>query len=117
MIHQMKLYEEPFNSIKIGRKTVEVRLNDDKRRRLKVGDWIEFTKVPPDTDRLKVEIIALSVYPTFKDMYTTIPAQAFDMENVSLEEMIEQTYAIYTPAQESQWGTLAITVKRLDDLA
>ena len=45
MIHQMGLYEEPFQSIKAERKTIEVRLNDDKRKKLRVGDQIVFTKL------------------------------------------------------------------------
>ncbi len=33
--HKMKLYKEPFQQIQSGKKTVEVRLYDEKRRRLK----------------------------------------------------------------------------------
>lgn len=111
MKYQMTLYEAPFNSIKSGRKTVEVRLNDDKRRLLKVGDTIEFTKVENTQERLTVDIIALTVYPSFKAMYTQVPAQAFDTDDLTLADMLAQTYDIYTPEQESQWGTLAIKIK------
>lgn len=40
MIHYMKLYNEPFQMIKKGEKTIELRLNDEKRRKLKKGDTI-----------------------------------------------------------------------------
>ncbi|MDY0407970.1 DUF3850 domain-containing protein [Paracerasibacillus soli] len=46
MLHKMSLYIAPFQSIKSGRKTVEVRLNDEKRRKVNIGDTIEFTKIP-----------------------------------------------------------------------
>lgn len=114
MKYKMTLYEAPFNSIKSGRKTVEVRLNDDKRRQLKVGDSIEFTKEASTLERLTVEIVALTVYPSFKAMYTHVPAQAFNTEGLTLADMLAQTYDIYTPEQESQWGTLAITIKLID---
>lgn len=43
MIHEMKLNNEPFTLIKAGTKVIELRLNDEKRRKLAVGDKIEFT--------------------------------------------------------------------------
>ena len=42
MIHEMHLDKEPFSMIRSGRKTVELRLNDDKRRKIKVADFIRF---------------------------------------------------------------------------
>ena len=40
MIHEMRLNNEPFNKIKEGTKTVELRLLDEKRKTLRVGDKI-----------------------------------------------------------------------------
>lgn len=45
MIINMKLNNDPFNRIKNGSKTIELRLNDEKRSKLKVNDFIEFTNV------------------------------------------------------------------------
>ena len=42
MIHNMNLNNEPFELIKSGSKTIELRLNDEKRRLLNVGDEILF---------------------------------------------------------------------------
>ena len=39
-IHQMKLNNKPFNMIKNGRKNIELRLYDEKRRKLNIGDEI-----------------------------------------------------------------------------
>lgn len=46
MIHRMKLNESPFERIKDGTKTIEFRLYDEKRRQIKIGDQIEFSKLP-----------------------------------------------------------------------
>ena len=43
MRHEMKLNNEPFEKIKNETKTVELRLNDEKRQLLRVKDLIEFT--------------------------------------------------------------------------
>ena len=46
MLHKMKLNESPFERIKNGTKTIEFRLYDEKRQQVKVGDQIEFSKLP-----------------------------------------------------------------------
>lgn len=46
MRHTMKLKEDPFERMKNGTKTIEFRLYDEKRRKIKVGDEIEFFKLP-----------------------------------------------------------------------
>lgn len=114
MIHTMGLYKEPMESIKSGRKTIEVRLNDEKRRKIKVGDIIEFIKVPEENDTLRVLVLELNKYDTFKDMYEAIPFMEFDCEGWTMDEMIEGTYEIYSPDQEKQWGALAITIKPIE---
>ena len=43
MTHNMQLKPEPFAMIKDGTKTIELRLYDEKRRNIKVGDRIVFT--------------------------------------------------------------------------
>ena len=40
---EMKLDKEPFEKIKSGEKTIELRLYDEKRRKIRVGDIIVFT--------------------------------------------------------------------------
>lgn len=113
MQHTMGLYEIPFNSIKSGKKTVEVRLNDEKRRKISIGDSIKFTKVPESNETLTVEVLELREFLTFKEMYETIPASDFDTVGNPIDLMVQQTYEIYSPEQEKKWGTLAITIKLL----
>ena len=48
MLHKMKLNESPFERIKNGKKTIEFRLYDEKRQQIKIGDKIEFSKLPED---------------------------------------------------------------------
>ncbi|MBT2680561.1 ASCH domain-containing protein [Bacillus sp. ISL-35] len=113
MLHRMGLYEDYFPSIIKGKKKVEVRLNDEKRRKIQVGDLIEFVKVPEQDETLIVKVIELRHYDTFKGMYKNIPFDDFDCEGWTMKEMVDGTYEIYTPEQEKQWGALAITIKYL----
>lgn len=45
MMHQMKLQNDPFQMIKKGQKTIEMRLYDEKRKLVQVGDNISFTNI------------------------------------------------------------------------
>lgn len=110
-MHKMGLFDQPFQSIKSGRKTVEVRLNDEKRRKVSIGDIIEFVKVPEQGETLKVEVLDLKRYDSFKEMYEDITAEDMGAEERLVDEMVKNTYKIYSPEQEKMWGTLAITIK------
>lgn len=110
----MGLYDEPFQSIKEGKKVYEVRLNDEKRRKLHIGDTIEFIRVPENDEALQVEVIGIRKYDTFQEMYEDIPFHLFDCEGWTMDEMIDGTYEIYTKEQEKQWGTLAIQIQKIE---
>lgn len=45
MTHYMKLRENPFIAMKTGYKTIELRLNDEKRQTLNIGDSIVFQSI------------------------------------------------------------------------
>lgn len=60
-IHQMKLNNKPFNMIKNGRKNIELRLYDEKRRKLNIGDEIIFRNLK-DGETISVTILALHKY-------------------------------------------------------
>jgi ASC-1-like (ASCH) protein len=53
-------------------------LNDDKRRKIKVGDTIEFIKAPENNETLRVQVAELRKYDTFKEMFEDIPFKDFD---------------------------------------
>ena len=65
---QMNLYDLPFKQIKEGSKTVEVRLNDEKRKSLEIGDFIEFKNIETK-ETIKKEIENLKIYANFEELY------------------------------------------------
>ena len=44
MKQKMNLCPEPFEMIRTGQKTIELRLNDEKRQKIQIGDTIEFSQ-------------------------------------------------------------------------
>ena len=69
MKHDMKLKKEPFRKIKNGLKTIELRLNDEKRQKVQVGDYIEFSLIDDATQKLTVRVVALHHFPSFRELY------------------------------------------------
>ena len=69
MLHKMKLNESPFEKIKNGTKTVEFRLFDEKRKTIKVGDQIEFSKLPDMQEKLLVDVVELYRDDTFEKLF------------------------------------------------
>ena len=69
MLHKMKLQEDPFERIKIGTKTVEFRLYDEKRQTIQIGDEIEFSKLPELQEKLLVKVIDLYREESFEKLF------------------------------------------------
>ena len=106
MIHRMKLNENPFERIKDGTKTIEFRLYDEKRQKIKIGDKIEFSKLPDLQEKLLVDVIDLYRENTFENLLRKLYK--------SEEEIIEKTksiYNIYSPEKEQKYGVLGIKIK------
>ena len=69
MVQKMKLNENQFERIKNETKTIEFRLYDKKRQKIKVGDKIEFSKLPDLQEKLLVDITELYREDTFENLF------------------------------------------------
>ena len=106
MTHFMHLNELPFAPIKSGQKTVELRLNDEKRRAIRVGDHILFN------DSLEVEVLALHACPDFAGLYAAFPLSALGyLPEEEASATPDDMLAYYTSEQIKQYGALGIEIK------
>lgn len=106
MLHKMKLNDSPFERIKNGTKTIEFRLYDEKRQQVKIGDKIEFSKLPDLQEKLIVDVIDLYREDTFENLFRKLYSDE--------EEIIQKTetmHTIYSPEKEQQYGILGIKIK------
>ncbi len=110
MYHSMKLQPNPFEQIKNGSKTIEVRLNDEKRRHLVAGDIIEFSMLSDPNIRLHVTVLELLPFLTFKELFATFPPVEYGAG--STDEYVRM-YQYYTREEEEKWGVLGIRVELL----
>lgn len=107
MIHKMKLNESPFDRIKNGTKTVEFRLYDDKGKQIKVGDKIEFSKLPDLQEKLIVEVLELYQDKTFENLFK----QLYKEDEEEIKRKTQSMYEIYSREKEKQYGVLGIRIK------
>lgn len=107
--YEMHLHPEPFESIKAGKQKIETRLYDQKRRQIKVGDHIIFLKRPNSTEQLEVEVVGLSIFKSFQDLFRTIDKAKFGFDREArLEEQISSTRKYYSIEEEKKYGVIGI---------
>lgn len=69
MTHELKLQPKYYNFILNGTKRIEIRLYDEKRQKIKVGDTIKFLKEPELKESFKVKVVELLRYDSFEDLF------------------------------------------------
>ena len=70
--HMMKLNPSPFKMIKEGNKTIELRLYDENRKLISVGDTITFTNTTDSNDKLCAKVIDLFTFNSFDELYKNL---------------------------------------------
>ena len=59
MRHEMTLFPRPYASIASGQKTIELRLYDEKRQSIQIGDQIRFTNTEDASQTTLCEVVGL----------------------------------------------------------
>jgi len=118
MTHTMKLKDDPFNKIASGRKTIELRLYDEKRQAIRVGDWIEFTKISNPAKKLMTEVTALHRFPSFQALYDALPLKKCGYSGVALKHAsYKDMEQYYSPEEQAQYGVVGIELRLLNSRA
>ena len=114
MIHEMKLQAIYFNKMKNSQKIYEIRLNDEKRRLIDIGDVIIFKKEPDLTETLQTIVKDLVYFKSFREMVDTLPLEKIGFENMSKNEVESIYYSFYSIENELKYGVIAIKVEPLE---
>lgn len=113
IVHNMKLYSDAFYYIKEQNKRVKLRLDDEKRQKLRVGDYIEFVAVNTN-EKILVKITKLNHFKNFNDLYDAYPNKIVlgykEGEVVSPNDMLDY----YKIEDINLYGGLAIEFEVLN---
>ena len=106
--HKMKLTPSPFAMIKSGQKTIELRLYDEKRRAVGVGDTIIFANTESG-EVLSATVKALHVFADFKELYSSLPLLScgYTEENVGKADSSDMEL-YYTAEEQKKYGVVGI---------
>ena len=108
MIHYMNLVPSAFRKIADGSKTIELRLNDEKRQRINVEDIVVFN-CSSTKDIITAQVSGLHKFSDFEELYKVLPLENCGYNKAELDTAhytdMEQ---YYTKEQIEKYGALGI---------
>lgn len=110
MIHYMNLNDEPFNLIKEGSKSIEMRLNDERRSIIVPGDEIEFTNNKTN-EKMRCEVIEIYIYKDFKELYKNHSKRSLGYKKDEVADYKDMNQ-YYSDEKIERYGVLAIQIKK-----
>lgn len=104
----MHLGPVDFKMVKDGIKTIEVRVNDEKRRALKIGDVVQFKNLKDDSS-IEATITRLRVFKSFKELNKQVDLVKVGFsESDSVEDVLSCYAKYYSKEEENKFGVVAI---------
>lgn len=111
MIHKMQLNKSPFYLIKNGNKTIELRLFDEKRQKINVGDEIVFNlkseNATTANDFIRVNVIALHKFKDFIELYNSLPLDKCGYTDITIASASDMN-EYYSREEQLQYGVVGI---------
>ncbi|MBE6153361.1 MAG: ASCH domain-containing protein [Firmicutes bacterium] len=111
MNHKMKLQPNYYNYMLNGTKRIEIRLNDEKRKQIKIGDTITFFKEPDLIESFTTKVIDLLRYDTFNDMFNNYDISILADSSISRTDVINELEKFYPIEKQNKYGVLGIKIE------
>ena len=106
--HSMKLDASPFEKIKSGNKNIELRLFDEKRQKIKVGDNIIFTNTD-NGEMMCAAVKRLHLFGSFEELYKTLPLLqcGYTAEDIDMAQPSDME-RYYSAEEQKKYGVVGI---------
>lgn len=112
MTHEMNLHDAPFDMIKSGKKIYELRLWDEKRRGIKIGDEILFTRSRGGEDSMRTIVVGLHLFDSFTELYAALPLLKCGYTEEDIDGADPSDMDIYySKEKQAAYGVVAIEIK------
>ncbi len=107
-VHHMKLNPTPYEAIRCGNKTIELRLYDEKRQQIKAGDTIVFTNTATG-ETLTATVAKLHLFRNFAELYKTLPLLqcGYTDENIARAQPSDMGQ-YYSGEEQERYGVVGI---------
>ena len=113
MEHILKLQPKYFDFINNGTKRIELRLYDEKRQKINIGDTILFQNEPELEITLKVKVIGLLRYDSFDNLFKDFDISILADKSMTKKELLNVLEEFYTPKKQKTYGVLGIRIEKL----
>ncbi len=110
-MHEMKLQAKYFNFILNGSKRIEIRLFDEKRQTIKLGDTIKFLKEPELNESFNAKVVGLLRYETFEEMFKDFDIAVLADSSMTKEELLKVLEEFYPKEKQEKYGVLGIRIE------
>lgn len=111
--HKMKLNKKYFDYIKYGTKRVEIRVNDEKRRKLNIGDEIIFNN-NDENDTINTKVLELEYFKNFEDLINYYDIEVIADKTEEKSELLKGLSIIYSPDDILKYGVVAIRIQVME---
>lgn len=108
--HNMTLKQPYFNLIKEGKKTIELRLYDNKRRQINVGDHIRFQN---GDNFHTVNVVGLVVCKDFEELFKFVNPKDTGLDTA--ENGIKIMEQFYDKDAQKKFGVVGICIENMED--
>ncbi len=113
MNHFLRLQPKYFDYIDKGTKRIELRLFDEKRRLINIGDTITFQKEPELNVEMNVKVIGLLRYNSFEELLNDFSIEMVADKKMTKEELLHVLEEFYTPEKQRQYGVVGIRIEKI----
>ena len=114
MEHILKLQPKYFDYINDGTKRIELRLYDEKRQKINIGDIIVFQKEPELETTIKVKVIGLLRYNTFEELFNDFDIEIMADKSMTKQELLDVLQEFCSIEKQKQYGVLGIRIKKIN---
>ena len=111
MMHELKLLPKYYDYILNGTKRIELRLYDEKRRKIKIGDKICFLKESDLKESFVVNVVGLLRYNSFSDLFNDFDISILADNAMTKEELLNVLSEFYTKEKQEKYGVLGIRIE------
>lgn len=110
MTHEMQLRQEPFACIVHAIQTIELRLYDEKRQRINIGDKIRFSRIDNPNQSIETVVVDLHRFHSFKELFLTQHFGKCGWGDLTVQEAVENMRQYYTEIEEEKYGIIGIEI-------
>ena len=107
------LHKEVFDIVRDGIKDVEIRVNDEKRRNLKVDDTLIFVNRGDENEKISVKVIKLNYFKDFTEVWNYYKMEKIYLKETTRDEYLMLMKKFYSDDEVNKYGVVAIEFKKM----